>query len=66
MAEVQLAIYVCGHRPKNKELLELLLLLLLFIIWFISSFKRNSSVKNSPGLGIKQRSFGTPAKRSIN
>ena len=35
-------ILVCGHRPKNKELLELLLLflfLLSFTIWFISSSK---------------------------
>ena len=30
-------IVVCGHRPKTKELLELLLLLL-FTFWFNSSF----------------------------
>ena len=29
------AIFVCGHRPKTKELLELFL----FTIWFISSLK---------------------------
>ena len=37
-----LTIFVCGHRPKTKELLELLLfffLFLLFSIWFISSLK---------------------------
>ena len=33
------AIFVCGHRPKTKELLELFLLLLSFTIWFISSLK---------------------------
>ena len=35
-------VLVCGHRPKTKELLELLLLFLLlffFTIWFISSLK---------------------------
>ena len=33
-------IFVCGHRPKTKELLELLFLLFLsFAIWFISSLK---------------------------
>ena len=32
------SIFVCGHRPKSKELLELLMffLFLLFTIWFIS------------------------------
>ena len=29
------SIFVCGHRPKTKELLELLL----FTFWFNSSFK---------------------------
>ena len=35
------SLFVCGHRLKTKELLELLLLLslLLFTIWFISSLK---------------------------
>ena len=32
-------IFVCGHRPKTKALLELLLLFFLFSIWFISSLK---------------------------
>ena len=37
-------IFVCGHRPKTKEFLELLFLvflffLLLFTFWFISSLK---------------------------
>ena len=31
------SIFVCSHRPKTKELLELFLLL--FTIWFISSLK---------------------------
>ena len=30
-----MSIFVCGHRPKTKELFELLL----FTIWFISSLK---------------------------
>ena len=30
-------VFVCGHRPKTKELLQLLLFL--FSIWFISSLK---------------------------
>ena len=54
-------IFVCGHWPKTKELLELFL----FTIWFISSFKRNSSEKNSPGPGIKL-GYCWPAKHSIN
>ena len=32
-------IFVCSHRPKTKELLELFLFFLLFTIWFISSLK---------------------------
>ena len=32
-------IIVCGHRPKTKELLELLLFLSLYTIRFISSLK---------------------------
>ena len=32
-------LFVCGHRPKTKELLELLLFLLSSTIWFISSLK---------------------------
>ena len=28
-------LFVCGHKPKTKELLELLLFFLLFTIWFI-------------------------------
>ena len=35
---IPLVFFVCGHRPKPKELLELLFLLL-FTIWFISSLK---------------------------
>ena len=57
-------IFVCSHQPKTEELLELLFFLFLFFtIWFISSFKRNSSEKISPGLGIKVGSFCSPAKR---
>ena len=32
-------VFVCGHRPKTKELLELLLFFFLFTFWFKSSFK---------------------------
>ena len=39
-------IFVCGHRPKTKELHELLLLF--FSIGLISSLKGNLREKNSP------------------
>ena len=38
VALVEGPIFVCGHRPKTKELLELFLFLL-FTVWFISSSK---------------------------
>ena len=45
------AIFVCDHRPKTEELLELLFLL--FSIWLISSFKGIYEKKSSPELGFK-------------
>ena len=37
VAKATRQLFVCGHEPKTKELLELLLFL--FTIWFISSLK---------------------------
>ena len=42
------ALFVCGHRPKTKEFLELLFLLLSFTIWFISSLKEILVKKSLP------------------
>ena len=45
--------YVCGHRPKTKELLKLFLFLLFFTIWFISSYKWDIMQKFLPEAGFK-------------
>ena len=45
-------IFVCGHRPKTKELLELFLLFLFFTIWFISSYKLNIILKSLTEAGF--------------
>ena len=54
-------IFVCGHRPKTKELLELLLFLL-FSIWFISSLKGILEKKILPS---RDPNMGPPEPQSI-
>ena len=44
MNNFAVSLFVCGHRPKTKELLEFFKFLFLF--WFISSFKIKLSEKN--------------------
>ena len=47
MNNFAVSLFVCGHQPKTKELLEFFkFLFLLFTIWFISSFKIKLSGKN--------------------
>ena len=60
--------FVCGHKPKTKELLELFLflLLLLYTICFISSLKEIKVKKNSPWPGIEAESFSSLAEHFIH
>ena len=62
-------IFVYGHQPKTKELLELFLFLLLFFtLWFISSLKgtKEKKRKKFPQPGFKPGTFRSTVWHSTN